>query len=192
MTSSSKRSTDPRFVRTRTALRAALLRTLDRVELAQVTIQMIVAEAGIGRATFFRHFASVDALLITVAETIIGDIVQRIAPALLKGDREAVLELAATYIAEQRRPIAAILIGGGERTRKEITDRAIASAADLPLALDPALPRDLAVAHIVYSAINVVAWWVTRENAHDTRQLASLLRRLSLDPVSPTPPVSVS
>ena len=137
MASAPKRSTDPRFVRTRQALRAALLRTLDRFELAQVTIQMIVAEAGIGRATFFRHFASVDALLITVAETMIGEIVQRLGPALLKGDREAVLELAATYIAEQRRPIAAILIGGGERTRKEITDRAIARAADLPLALDP-------------------------------------------------------
>jgi AcrR family transcriptional regulator len=192
MASASKRSTDPRFVRTRQALRAALLRTLDRFELAQVTVQMIVAEAGIGRATFFRHFASVDALLITVAETMIGDIVQRIGPALLKGDREAVLELAATYIAEQRRPIAAILIGGGERTRKEITDRAIARAADLPLALDPALPRDLAVAHIVYSAINVVAWWVTIGKARDDQQLSTLLRRLSLDPVSASQSPSAS
>lgn len=186
------RSDDPRFVRTRTALRAALLRTLDRVELAHVTIQSLVAEAGIGRATFFRHFASVDALLFEVADAMIGDIVERIGPELVAGNREAVLRLAAEYIAEQRRPIAAILIGGGERTRREITDRAIARAEDLPLALDPAIPRDLAVAHIVYGAINVVAWWVTRGNTRDTRQLANLLRRLSLDPVSQSAPVSVS
>lgn len=182
-----KRSTDPRFVRTRAALRDALLRTLNRLELAHVTVQMIVAEAGIGYATFFRHFASVEALLIAVSETMMAELIERIGPALQAGDRAAVLSAAASYIAEQRRPIAAILIGGGERTRKEITARAIARAELLPLMLDCRLPRELAITHLVNGAINVIAWWVTSGEAHDEKLLAMLLNRLALDPVSADP-----
>ena len=175
---------DPRFVRTRVALREALLTVLQHVEIARVTVQMLVAEAGIGYATFFRHFSSVDALLAAVSETMIGEIVERIGPFLAAGDQTGVLDEAASYIAERRRPIAAILIGGGERTRKDITAQAIARAADLPLSLDPDLPRDLAIAHLVNGAINVVAWWVTDQGREDGQRLALLLRRLALDPVT--------
>lgn len=190
MIQTSKRSADPRFVRTRAALRAALLRTLQRMELAHVTVQMLVAEAGIGYATFFRHFASVDALLMAVSETMIGEIVQRIGPALASGDQDALLRAAAAYISEQRRPIAAILIGGGERTRKAITAQAVARAEHLPLALDPGLPRALAVTHLVGGAINVVAWWAIDGNEHDEERLVELLRRLALAPVRASEPPS--
>lgn len=185
---SSKRSADPRFLRTRAALRDALFRTLHRMELAHVTVQTLVAEAGIGYATFFRHFASIDALLVAVSETMIGEIVERLGPALSSGDQGALLKAAAAYIAEERRSIAAILIGGGERTRRDITAQAIARAELLPLALDPALPRTLAVTHLVGGAINVVVWWVTSEEAADQEQLVEMLGRLALAPVVASQP----
>ncbi len=155
-----------------------------------MTVQMVVAEAGIGYATFFRHFASIDALLMAVSETMIGEIVERIGPALASGDQDALLKAAATYIAEQRRPIAAILIGGGERTRKAITAQAIARAEHVPLVLDPGLPPALAVTHLVGSAIVVVAWWVINGDGHDAERLVEMLRRLALAPVTASEPAS--
>jgi len=55
--------TDARAIRTRRALREALLGLIETRAFEQITIREIAARAGIGYATFFRHHASTEALL---------------------------------------------------------------------------------------------------------------------------------
>jgi AcrR family transcriptional regulator len=55
---------DQRQRRTRAALHAALERIIERLPYAQITISHLAEEAGIGRPTFYRHYPTVDALLI--------------------------------------------------------------------------------------------------------------------------------
>lgn len=55
---------DQRQRRTRAALHAALERLVERLPYAQITISHLAEEAGIGRPTFYRHYPTVDALLI--------------------------------------------------------------------------------------------------------------------------------
>ena len=54
---------DARAVRTREALRRALLDLLEDKSLEQITIRDITAAAGIGYTTFFRHHPTTESLL---------------------------------------------------------------------------------------------------------------------------------
>lgn len=185
-TTTPKRSKDARFLRSRSALRDGLIRVLQRAELAHVTVQMIVAEAGIGYATFFRHYPSLEALLIAVADKMISEVARQAVPALAARDTDALLDVVVGYVSTHRRSIGALLVGGGERVRREITARAVAQAEALPFELDPLVPRDLGIAHMVNASIDVVTWWITRDELDSNDHLTALLRRLALAPVIAT------
>ncbi|KQT35200.1 hypothetical protein ASG29_03550 [Sphingomonas sp. Leaf412] len=55
---------DRRRRRTRAALHGALERLIARLDYAAITVSLLAREAGVGRPTFYRHFASVNALLV--------------------------------------------------------------------------------------------------------------------------------
>ena len=55
---------DRRRRRTRAALHGALERLIARVDYAAITVSLLSREAGVGRPTFYRHFAGVNALLV--------------------------------------------------------------------------------------------------------------------------------
>jgi AcrR family transcriptional regulator len=182
------RSLDARFQRSSSALREALLRVLDRAELAHVTVQMIVKEAGIGYATFFRHHPSLESLLLAVADAMIGDVAARIFPDLVKGNQEGALAEFVLYVEQNRRAIRALLVGGGDRIRREIVVRATAQAGVLPFQIDPTLPPELAIRHLVAAGMEVIVWHLDREpgRAGPSKvldDLSQLLRRLALAPV---------
>jgi AcrR family transcriptional regulator len=179
--STEKRSRDARVVRSRAGLRSALLALLAQHEVSAVTVQMIVAEAGIGYATFFRHYPSVDALLIDVADSMIAEFIAQAMSALLKRDRAAILAALSDYVRARRGAVTALLVGGGDAVRREITARAIEQTRALPLGFDEVLPRELAVTHAVSSAITVIRWWVSQDAEIN---VGALIDRLALQPLS--------
>lgn len=55
---------DERQRKTRAALHEALGRLVARMDYADIGVSLLAQEAGVGRPTFYRHYASVDALLV--------------------------------------------------------------------------------------------------------------------------------
>ncbi|MGH8629312.1 MAG: TetR/AcrR family transcriptional regulator, partial [Burkholderiales bacterium] len=103
---------DRRAVRTREALRAALLELLETTPLEQITIRDIAARAGIGYATFFRHHPTKESLLDDVAAEQIGRLVELSVPLLDFRDTRAASRALCSYVDEHRALWSRLLTGG--------------------------------------------------------------------------------
>src|SRR5215207_2066410 len=77
---------DRRVRKTRVAIRSALKRLLQRDGLEQFTIKDIAEEADIGYTTFFRHFASKEAALADLADSVSAELLTQTLPLLSMSD----------------------------------------------------------------------------------------------------------
>lgn len=66
---------DPRAVRTRAKLRRALLDECAQRPLAQISVAALVRRAGVGRATFYLHYADLEALAVDACADVVRDAV---------------------------------------------------------------------------------------------------------------------
>lgn len=66
---------DPRAARTRAALRQALLDECARRPLEQVGVAALARRAGVGRATFYLHYADLQAVAVDACATVVRDAV---------------------------------------------------------------------------------------------------------------------
>lgn len=148
-----------------------------------VTVRELCARADVGYATFFRHYADKEALLFDVAELLMSDTLQLLAPFLGRRDTSGVA-LALCGFVRAREPLCrAVLAGGAEDTvRAELVRRAIANVS----ALNPhehADPlRELAVFHSVSATLNLLAWWLRTHAEIDARAMAEHIDQLVLRP----------
>src|SRR6186997_1287569 len=100
---------DARVDRSRAALRAALLALLDRQRFEDLTIP---ARAGVGYATFFRHYPDKRALLHDVAAAAIGELLARAMPVAAADDSRGACLVLCRYVHGHRRLWRALLNGG--------------------------------------------------------------------------------
>src|SRR5262249_8801184 len=123
--------TDVRMVRTREALRAALLTLLERMQLDQITVRDIVAEAGVGYATFFRHHASKEELLNEIAAGPVGQLMALTLPLLDPANTRVSCLAVCQYVDKHRVLWSALLTGGAAGAlRTEFIRLAKEGAAD--------------------------------------------------------------
>ena len=69
------RAEDPRTARTRAKLGAALLEECTQRPLAEVSVAAVVRPAGVGRATFYLHYADLEALAVDACADIVREAV---------------------------------------------------------------------------------------------------------------------
>ena len=105
-----------RNTRTRPALAGALLSLLEEKSFDQVTVREITARAGIGYATFFRHYTDKDALLNELAEQQISQLIAMTLPLLYTVDSRASTRALCAYVWEHRKIWTALLTGGPRRS----------------------------------------------------------------------------
>ena len=104
---------DARAVRTRKALRQALLRLLDLKPLEQITIRDISEVARVGYTTFFRHHPTKDSLLNDVAADEMGRLVGlALSVADTTSDTRSASIALCTYVDEHRKLWSTLLTGG--------------------------------------------------------------------------------
>lgn len=178
---------DARIVRTKAALRQALLALLEEKQFDAITVRDISARADIGYATFFRHYPSKAALLDDIAADDIRELLS-----LGLADLEAVNTRAAAatlfrHIDEHRGLWSALLTGGASsRMREEFIRQAGANATGQSNG-DSWLPEDLKVIFGVGAAVEIIAWWLDRGPDSTIEQAAEILDRLVITPMMSAP-----
>lgn len=176
--------TDARMLRSRAALRGALLALLERKRLDQISVRDIVAEAGVGYATFFRHHPSKEDLLEEIAAEEIGRLMALALP-LLDTTKTRVSCLAlCKYVGEHRALWSALLTGGAAGTlRSEFIRLAKEGAARIRT--NEWIPVELGAVYGVSATIEILSWWLREPTgAYTAEQVAEFLDRLVVAPAT--------
>jgi AcrR family transcriptional regulator len=176
---------DRRVMRTRTALYDALVALIRRKDYALITVEDILAEANVGRATFYAHFNSKDDLLKRSLDRLRQLLVaaqnpERPAPFPRDTDWspsrtlfEHVLEFADVQSALAGGRGAAIL-------RNAIDDVLTAVLREIiPPGPVDGLPRELAMLHVVSTIDTVMRWWLEHRRELLPEEADALFRKLA-------------
>ena len=109
-----KTAKDARAVRTREALRNAMLQLLAVKSLDNITILDLCQTAGTGYTTFFRHHPSKESLLDDVAAGEIAHLIGLTVPIAVAEDVHAAGVALFNYVNEHRKLWSALLTGGAQ------------------------------------------------------------------------------
>ena len=179
-----KTAQDARAVRTREALRLALLRLLDLKSLEQITIRDICEVAKVGYTTFFRHHPTKQSLLDDVAAEQIGQLVGLSLPAADATDMRAGSVALFTYVDQHRKLWSTLLTGGAERAMRDEflrLSRQIAATRAQPGIWPPA---DIATILVASSTIELLSWWLRQRAPLTIEEVADIHEGVVITPAT--------
>lgn len=173
---------DARMVRTQQSLRAAFLALIERKALDDISIRDIVAEAGIGYATYFRHYPSKTALLEAVVADEIGSLIDLALPVLEPTDTRASSVVLFRHVDEHRALWSALLTGGAAGTIREEFAKAARERGPRRIVEESWLPTELGVLYGVAATVEIIAWWLRQDTPFPIERIATIHDRLVLTP----------
>lgn len=171
------------MVRTRETLRKALLALLEQKPFDQITIRDITERAGVGYATFFRHYAERWALLNDLVADEIRDLIALAVPTLRPIDTRAVSRVLCNYVDQHRRLWTGLLTGGSAGTMRDEFIRQAKLLPPMRSRTSGWLPADLGVVYAISALFEVLAWWLQRRRDYNVEQVAEILDRLIIAPL---------
>lgn len=177
------RREDARILRSRDALRSALLNLIETRPFDAITIREITDAANVGYATFYRHYPTKTALLDDVAAAQIRHLIDRAMPLFSEGNTLESCLAQFRYVDAHRSMWRALLTGGAAATvREEI----IQISREVALAYGETegwLPADLSFRFVASATVELLTWWLERADRVPAGQGAELLNRLVIAPV---------
>jgi AcrR family transcriptional regulator len=179
-----KTARDARAVRTREALRQALLRLIDRDSLEKITILDICEAAEVGYTTFFRHHPTKESLLDDVAAEQIGQLVALTLPVADAVDTRAASVVLCTYVDKHRKLWSTLLTGGAaDAMRAEFIRLSIEIATTRA---QPGVwpPADIATILVVSSTIELLSWWLRQRKPLSIDEVAEIHERIIITPAT--------
>lgn len=179
------RRKDARIERTRAELRTALLLLLEHHAFDKITIRGICARAGVGYATYFRHYPDKAALLNDLAAAEVTELLTRALPTLFAVDSRAACVTLCNYVDGRRELWLALLTGGAAGTLREEFAR---QSQQLPATVSRPqmvgrIPAELAVAFGVSGVVEIVSWWLQHHEAYSVDEIADVINRLVITPI---------
>lgn len=174
---------DRRRQRSRAALTEGLLSLLEEASFDQITIQGIVQRAGVGYATFFRHFADKQALLNSLAADEIRGLIDLTLPVLASVDARASALALCAYVEARRALWSALLTGGAAAILREEFIRQANLIGGAEAAEEGWPPRDLMVPFAIGGVLDILSWWLRQAAPVEQARVAQLLADLVIAPL---------
>ena len=172
-----------RNTRSRAALCEGLLLSLMEKPFEEITVKDITAKAGVGYATFFRHYPDKEALLHHLSADEIKRLLGMTIPIFLTADSLSSNHALCAYVWEHRELWTGLLTGGAAAILKEEYLRQALALIEDAATPKSWLPGDLAVTFSVNSLLEILTWWLKQTDPPSIKQMAEILNRLTVMPV---------
>ena len=179
---------DPRVRRTRRLLRDALVSLILEKDFASISIKQITERAEVAYITFFRHFESLDQLLMEILDDGLGELQDHI-ETLAKQSETSALEtegrLIFEYI-ERKADLFRILFKSQSvmRIRKKVVRNIaiIFQKSCLPLARSGSQVTIAIMSnHIATSLLALIEWWLDNHMNPEPAQMGKVYKSLIID-----------
>jgi AcrR family transcriptional regulator len=177
-----KTAKDARAVRTRAALRAAMLQLLGSKPLDKITILDLCQTAGIGYTTFFRHHPTKEALLDDVAAEQIAQLINLTVPIAEIEDIHAAGIALFTHVSEHRKLWSALLTGGAEAAMRSEFLRLSRQVAATRIRVNAWPPAEISTILVVSSTVELVSWWLQQKKPPPIEEVASIYEHIIIQP----------
>jgi AcrR family transcriptional regulator len=176
---------DRRVRRTRDALARALLELASEKPYEDVTVREVCDRADVAYATFFRHFASKEALVLQRSAEVVDALARLLEPVTDEGRLAEAGRRLFRYVREHRDELRVLFAAGRVSTidrdlRDAVTARVLASPGFGP---PSGLPRELAAHHLAVASMALVAWWLEHDMPYDATRMGRIYARLVVRPV---------
>ena len=178
---------DRRVRRTQQSLQGAVVAEALEKGYENVTIQDVTDRADVGYRTFFRHYESLDDLLLRTVEDRVNELNQMVGfppanAAELPSLEESVGrgEVIFQYIQDHHDIFKVVLLERGTRFCLEpiftqAQERANAMMAFFP---DPQIPAEIAANHLIGSIINLLTWWLSHDMPYPPKAMGDVFSKL--------------
>lgn len=179
---------DPRVRRTRRLLREALVSLMLEKDFASISIRDITERAEVAYITFFRHYESLDQLLMEVLDEGLGELLKRIETLAKQSDAsdlETEGRLIFEYIA-QKADLFRILFKSQSvtRIRKKVVQNIAVTfqKSCLPIAQsgNPTTSAMLSN-HIATSLLALIEWWLDNKMRPTPAEMGKVYKSLIID-----------
>lgn len=174
--------TDLRAIRSRESLRHALLTLLQAKSLGEITTRDITDTARVGYATFYRHYASKEALLNDLAAEQVNHLVDLTLPIMDKKDSLGACTLLCRYVRENEVLWKTLMLGGAASTIREALLAASRVSARTRAKTASWLPTDLGVVLVSSSIVELLTWWLNQPDPLPVEQVGNILDKVVLAP----------
>jgi AcrR family transcriptional regulator len=169
------RPNDARALRSRDALRSALLKLIDATPLDQISIKDITLEAKVSYPVFFRRYASKEELFDDIAREEVHHLLDLTLPVFEADAQNESLRVLCNYVHDHRPLWTRLLTGGAANAmRDEFLRSAREIGAKRPQA-NPWLPRELAATFVVNSLFDILAWWLRQPENYPIENVVTLI-----------------
>ena len=179
---------DPRVKRTRRLLRDALVSLILEKDFATISIKEITERAEVAYITFFRHFESLDQLLMEVLDEGLAELIVHIETLAQRSESPA-LETEGMLIFEyigQNRDLFRVLFKSQSvsRVRKKVVRKiaVIFQKSCLPLARSGNQTVTAILSnHIATSLLALIEWWLDNNMKPASAQMGKVYKSLIID-----------
>lgn len=181
---STEKQMDRRIKRTQQSLAKALIALTLAKDYDDVTIRDITQYADVGYATFFRHYHDKDALLESVLDVVLDELMQMFSTPLSEHDELQTGLLLFQYVQQHSEVISVLLRSGAASSLvKRIIETRTQSSFDKGKSrTETIIPPDIAAYHIVAASISLIQWWLEQGMPYPPEQMGLVYYELITRP----------
>lgn len=172
---------NPQVQRTRKALREGLLLLLQHKSLDAVTHQELAAQAKVGYASFFRHYASKELLLREIVQEQVARLLEATVPAVDNGDSHAGCLALCRHVDQNREVWTTLLRSAPEPLREEFVRMTMRTRPQKNRE-QKWVAVELGTRVGVASTIEIIRWWMEHPRSLNAAKTAAILDRMVVGP----------